>query len=87
MGFWIGQIDWLGKKNGEWIKFEIKRKERFLAPPFEGHGLNKNQADYSLELQKDTKIRTLLMIYEKPTVVLSNSGVLPIFLTYYHICP
>jgi hypothetical protein len=63
-GYWIGQIDWLGKRNGEWTKFEIKRKERFNPPPFEGHGLDRRQIDYSNELFQDTGIRTYLLIYE-----------------------
>lgn len=66
-GYWVGQIDWLGKKDGKWIKFEIKRKERFEPPPFEGHGLNAIQVNFARELYLDTGIRTMLVIWEKGT--------------------
>lgn len=63
-GFWIGQSDWIGKKDNQWIRFEIKRKERFTPPPFEGHGLDRRQIEYAKEFQKDTGIHTTLLIYE-----------------------
>jgi len=66
-GFWLGQSDWIGKKDGKWIRFEIKRKERFNLPPFEGHGLDIRQVNYALEFQKDTGIPTILLIYEAGT--------------------
>jgi len=63
-GFYIGQSDWIGKKNNQWNRFEIKRKERFNPPPFEGHGLDIRQVNYAIEFQKDTGIQTILLIYE-----------------------
>ncbi len=63
-GFYIGQSDWIGKKDNQWVRFEIKRKERFNSPPFDGHGLNIRQVNYAIEFQKDTGILTILLIYE-----------------------
>ncbi len=63
-GFYIGQSDWIGKKDNQWVRFEIKRKERFNSPPFNGHGLNVKQVNYAIEFQKDTGIPTMLLICE-----------------------
>ena len=66
-GYWIGQSDWIGKKNNKWYRFEVKRKERFIPPPFEGHGLDIRQINYAIEFQKDTGIPTILLIWEVGT--------------------
>lgn len=63
-GFYIGQSDWIGKKDNQWARFEIKRKERFEPPPFEGHGLDIRQVNYAVEFQRATSIPTFLLIYE-----------------------
>ena len=63
-GFWVGQSDWIGKKDGKWWRFEIKRKARFMPPPFEGQGLDIRQVTYAMEFEKDTGIPTILLIYE-----------------------
>ena len=67
MGFMVQSPDWLGRRDKEWICFEIKKKERFLAPPFDGHGLDIRQIKLRTELLNDTGIRTYLMIFEVPT--------------------
>jgi hypothetical protein len=58
----LQQIDWLGEKNGEWVKFEIKFQEPFEPPPFFGHGLPRWQVNSSEKLQIDKGIRTYLMV-------------------------
>lgn len=67
MGYYLHSPDWLGKKDGKWTKFEVKRKERFISPPFDGHGLDLRQIKSSKEFQDDTGIRTYLMIFEIET--------------------
>ena len=66
-GFEIQSPDWFGYKNGEWVCFEIKKKERYQPPPFEGHGLDERQIYLRNKLRKGTGIRTMLIIFEVPT--------------------
>ena len=66
-GFIIQSPDWLGYKDDKWVCFEIKKKERFTPPPFEGHGLDKRQIFLRNKLREETDIRTMLMIFEIPT--------------------
>lgn len=61
-GWQLQQIDWLGKRDGEWVKFEIKCQEPFEPPPFEGHGLPRWQVNSSNELLKDKNIRTYMIV-------------------------
>lgn len=63
-GWNIQQIDWLGERNDEWIKFEVKAQEPFVPPPFKGHGLPRWQVKSSQNLLKDKNIRTYLVIYD-----------------------
>ena len=67
MGFEVQQLDWVGIKNGQTTCFEIKKKERFTPPPFEGHGLDKRQIYLRNKLFENTSIRTMLMIFEIPS--------------------
>jgi hypothetical protein len=67
MGFEVQSPDWLARKNGEWICIEVKKKERFTAPPFDGHGLDTRQIYLRNQLLKEKGIRTYLMIFEVPT--------------------
>lgn len=50
----IFQADWLVQKheNGPWYVVEVKQKERYEPPPFEGHGLNIYQVQMRLKFQK-----------------------------------
>ena len=59
------QIDWLVKINSKYIKFEIKEKEQFNAPPFDGMGLNEGQRIMSNKLYNDLNIRTFLLVFNK----------------------
>ena|SRR3990167_4131443 len=67
LGFQVQSPDWLAKKDGKWIIFEIKKKERFMPPPFAGHGLDERQIFLRNEFLKETGIRTYLMIFEVGT--------------------
>ena len=67
-GFELQSPDWLGTNpEGKWICFEIKKKERFMPPPFGGHGLDAKQVYLRTKLFNETGIRTYLMIFEVPT--------------------
>lgn len=61
----IFQADWMIKKNGKWYVVEVKHKERFKPPPFEGQGLNKYQVDQRLAFYEDTGIRCLFLVLDK----------------------
>lgn len=61
-GWELQQIDWLGKRDGIWVKFEIKAQEPFIPPPFKGHGLPRWQIKSSQNLLVDKEIRTYLII-------------------------
>jgi hypothetical protein len=67
LGFEIQQLDWIGRKNKNWIIFEIKEKELFNPPPFLGTGLNKKQLYLRNQLFKDLGLRTILLVFEKGT--------------------
>lgn len=58
------QADWLFKKDDMWFVVEVKRKERFEPPPFEGHGLNMYQAEWRLEFHRGTNIRCLFLVFD-----------------------
>jgi hypothetical protein len=60
----IFQADWLIEKNNKWYVIEVKRKERFVAPPFDGHGLNIYQAQNRLKFYEDTGIRCLFLVFD-----------------------
>lgn len=49
--------------RGEWVSAEVKTQEKYLAPPFDGHGLPKWQIDTRLELSRDTGIIPWLFVY------------------------
>lgn len=64
LGFEIQSPDWLATIDKEWICVEVKKKERFTPPPFEGHGLDKRQIYLRNHLLADKNIRTFLLIFE-----------------------
>jgi len=65
-GYEITQIDWLGVRDNKIYRFEIKAKSRrFNPPPFEGHGLDLHQVKRFLKFQELTKIRIVLVVWEK----------------------
>ena len=60
----IFQADWLVQKNGQWYVVEVKRKERYIPPPFEGHGLDIRQVKARLQFYQDTGIRCLFLVFD-----------------------
>lgn len=56
------QVDIMFKYNDKWCLGEIKTQEKFLAPPFDGHGLPKWQIDRRMEFYKDTGIEPYLIV-------------------------
>jgi len=67
LGYEIFQADWIGFKENKYVMFEIKHKERYKSPPFEGHGLPSYQARKRLEFSQKTGIRNMLIVFEKTT--------------------
>jgi hypothetical protein len=56
------QVDIMFKYKDKWCLGEVKTQEKFLAPPFDGHGLPKWQIDKRLEFYKDTGVEPYLII-------------------------
>lgn len=67
IGFEVQQLDWVGKKNGKWVVFEVKERELFNPPPFWGTGLDKRQLYLREQLLKGLNLRTILLVFEKGT--------------------
>jgi len=65
--FIIFQADWMAYKSGQYVMFEVKNKERFMPPPYEGHGLDIRQISARLKFQGETNIRCILLVFEKNT--------------------
>lgn len=66
-GWFIQQLDWIGKKNDRWVIFEVKDKELFQPPPFLGTGLDKSQIYLRNQLLKDLGLQTILLVFIKNT--------------------
>lgn len=60
----IFQADWLVKKNNEYYVIEVKHKEAFQPPPFEGHGLDVRQVKARMEFYKRYGIRCLFLVID-----------------------
>lgn len=56
------QVDIMFKYNGKWCLGEVKTQEKFIAPPFDGHGLPKWQIDRRMEFYKDTGVEPFLIV-------------------------
>lgn len=67
LGFQVQQLDWIGKKDNQWVIFEVKQRELFNPPPFLGTGLDKRQIYLRELLRKDLGLRTILLVYIKNT--------------------
>lgn len=63
----IFQADWLVKVNGAWYVIEVKHKELYKPPPFCGQGLDIRQVIQRMKFYKDTGIRCLFLIIERPS--------------------
>jgi len=66
-GWYIQQLDWIGKKNNQWVIFEIKNRELFQPPPFVGTGLDISQIYLRNNLLKELQLRTMLIVFIKGT--------------------
>lgn len=60
------QVDWIFRTGSSYYVVEVKHQEYYKAPPFNGHGLPKWQVEARLGFYKDTGIRPILLIIEKP---------------------
>lgn len=61
------QLDWVGKKNGKHYQFEVKCKEYFKSGgdcKFDGHGLNKYQANARINFYNKTGIRCGFIVFD-----------------------
>lgn len=61
------QPDAIGFKNGKYYLFECKHQERFVKPPFDGHGLPKWQVEARLNFEDRTGIVAILVVFDKET--------------------
>jgi len=66
-GFSFFQPDAMGLKDNESYLFEAKHQERFVAPPFDGHGLPRWQVKARMDFEKRTGIKSVLVIFDKET--------------------
>lgn len=62
----VMQADWIFPFQDKWYLVEVKHQEVFTPPPFYGHGLPKWQIKTRLQFYKDTGIRPILLVIEKP---------------------
>lgn len=61
----VFQVDWMVlHPAGHYLLVEVKEQERFLAPPFDGHGLPPWQIETRLAFQYMTGVRAMLMVRE-----------------------
>lgn len=58
------QVDLMFKYQGNWCLGEIKSQDKYLSPPFDGHGLPEWQVNKRMEFFKDTGIIPYLIIYD-----------------------
>jgi len=66
----IQQLDWVGKKDGKWVVFEIKDKALFEPGrnfPHWGTGLDKSQLYLRTQLLQDKGLRTYLVTFANGT--------------------
>lgn len=63
----IFQADWLISKGNKWFVVEVKHKELYKSPPFDGQGLDVRQVNMRLNFYKDTGIRCLFLVIDKDT--------------------
>lgn len=60
----IFQADWLVEKNGKYYVVEVKHKEMFKAPPFDGHGLDVRQVNSRMKFFHTVGIRCLFLVID-----------------------
>ena len=60
----IFQADWIIEKNGKYYVVEVKHKEMFKAPPFNGHGLDVRQVKSRMRFYNAHGIRCMLLVID-----------------------
>ena len=60
----IFQADWIIQRDGKYYVVEVKHKERFKAPPFDGHGLDVQQVKWRMKFFRDLGVRCLFLVIE-----------------------
>jgi GNAT superfamily N-acetyltransferase len=70
-GFKCFQMDWIAYQpnpsSGTYLGIEVKNQERFVAPPFDGHGLPRWQVEARLRFQREVGVRVALVVHDKGT--------------------
>ena len=56
------QVDLIFKYDGKYCLAEVKSQEKFLAPPFDGHGLPQWQIDDRVKFYNSTGIEPFLIV-------------------------
>lgn len=62
---WHMQVDIMFKREGVWCLGEIKHQEKFVAPPYDGHGLPEWQINQRLDFQRETGVIAYLLVIDK----------------------
>lgn len=60
----IFQADWIVEKNDSYYVVEVKHKEMFKAPPFDGHGLDVRQVRARMKFFRRFGIRCLFLVID-----------------------
>ena len=60
----IFQADWLVEKNGKYYVVEVKHKEMFKAPPFDGHGLDVRQVKARMKFYRALGVRCMFLVID-----------------------
>lgn len=63
----IFQADWIVLKDNKYYVIEVKHKQLFKSPPFDGQGLDIRQVNIRIKFYKDTGIRCLFLVIDKDT--------------------
>lgn len=74
MGWTIFQADWLAIKNNNYYVIEVKHKEKFEKPPFDGTGLDQRQNQARLKFQHEHGIRCILLVFEIDKITKKDTG-------------
>jgi hypothetical protein len=56
------QADLIFFYNNKWCLAEIKTQEKYLSPPFDGHGLPQWQIDFRMKFYNDTNVEPYLIV-------------------------
>ena len=79
------QIDVLFEFKNQFYIGEIKTQERYLAPPFDGHGLPPNQAKLRMDFYNKTGIIPLLIILDLDDLNIYQAPLPDLMETNYYI--